>query len=163
VKITDLKTLCVEQLQDLHNAENQLIKALPKMRDAATDPDLKQAFDDHLQETKEHARRIEEVMEGTEFKARGEHCPAMEGLIKEGSEMLKIKDEQARDAALICAAQKVEHYEIASYGSVLAYARMLGWDETVTVLEETLDQEKSANDKLTMLAEKSINAMAMPE
>ncbi len=161
MKLDSLEKLYIEQLKDLHSAERQLLKALPKMRDAATAEPLREAFAEHLKETEEHVKRIERILEGTDFSPNGEHCKAMEGLIKEGSGLLDIEDARVRDAALVCGAQKVEHYEIATYGCVRAYAKILGRTEDVKILEETRAEERAADEKLSELAEQWINAFAM--
>ncbi|GJM19437.1 MAG: hypothetical protein DHS20C14_16500 [Phycisphaeraceae bacterium] len=161
MKLDSLEKLYIEQLKDLYSAENQLLKALPKMRDAATAEPLREAFAGHLEETKEHVARIEKIMADTEYGPNGAHCNAMEGLIKEGSDMLDIEDTRVRDAALVCAAQKVEHYEIATYGCVRAYAKMLGYDDAVKILEQTRAEERAADETLNELAEQWINAFAV--
>lgn len=161
MKLDSLKKLFVEQLKDMYSAENQLIKALPKMREAAGSPDLQSALEHHLDETKEHARRLEEVCEEVGYRPAGSRCEAMAGLIEEGEEILKSDaDEAVRDAAIICAAQKVEHYEIGSYGCLKTYARILGYNKSAQILEKTLSEEKAADSKLTQIAESSVNVIA---
>lgn len=163
-KLDHLEKLYVHQLKDAYSAEKQLLEALPKMRDAAADPKLSEAFADHLQETEGHINRLEQIFEKLEASPNGQKCKAMEGLIKEGGEVLKEDGEPATlDAALICAAQKVEHYEIALYGCLREYARLLGRDDAVALLEETLTEEKEADGRLTELAEQWVNAAAMDE
>jgi ferritin-like metal-binding protein YciE len=153
-KITNLHDVYVEQLKDLYSAETQLIKALPKMAKAATAPDLKQGFTDHLEQTKGHAQRLEEIFQGLDEKPTGKKCKAMEGLIKEGAEAIEEDaTPSAKDALLIAAAQRVEHYEIAGYGSVKTYANLLGEDDAAKLLAETLQEEKDTDVKLTEAAE----------
>ena len=156
------RDLFIEELQDLYSAETQLIKALPKMAKAATNADLKKGFEQHLEQTKGHAQRLENIFAKLNEKSKGQKCKAMEGLIAEGKEL--IDDHEAGellDAGLICAAQKVEHYEIASYGTAKAWATQLSLDDVATILEETLDEEKETNEKLTELATSTVNAEAM--
>jgi ferritin-like metal-binding protein YciE len=159
-KINNLRDVYVEQLRDLYSAEQQLIKALPKMAKAATSPELAQGFEEHLEQTKGHAHRLEDIFKKLDEKPTGKKCKAMEGLVKEGSETIsEDASDAAKDAALIAAAQRVEHYEIAGYGSVKTYANLLGEDEAAKLLEETLQEEKETDEKLTEAAE-SINAEA---
>lgn len=160
MKLDSLQKLYLDQLKDMHNAESQLIATLPKMRDAATSPELRRAFADHLEQTKGHKRRLEQIFDQYDNSPRSQKCPAMEGLVKEGDELAGA-DEPVRDAALICAAQKVEHYEIGTYGTLREYARILGDDTGVELLSRTLEEEKDADKLLTRLAEESINALAM--
>jgi ferritin-like metal-binding protein YciE len=149
-----LSDLLIEQLQDLYDAENRLTEALPKMRDAASSSELKNAFDMHLEETRGHVRRLENVFAQMGIAAERQTCPAMKGLIKEGQEMIDAEgDPMVRDAALIAAAQRVEHYEMAGYGSVRAFARRLGLPEIADVLTMTLNEEGAADKKLTEIAE----------
>jgi ferritin-like metal-binding protein YciE len=162
-KITNLHDVYVEQLKDLHSAETQLIKALPKMAKAATSPELASGFEEHLEQTKEHAHRLEQILRKLEEKPTGKKCKAMEGLIEEGSETIhENASPAAKDALLIAAAQRVEHYEIAGYGSVKTYAHLLGQDEAANLLEQTLQEEVETDEKLTEAAE-SINADAEKE
>lgn len=162
-KITNLRDVYIEQLKDLYNAEQQLIKALPKMAKAATSPDLAQGFTAHLEQTKGHAERLEEILGELEEKPTGKKCKAMEGLLKEGDEAIEEDaSDSARDAMLIAAAQRVEHYEIAGYGSVKTYANLLGEEDAAKLLEETLEEEKETDAKLTEAAE-SINVEADEE
>jgi ferritin-like metal-binding protein YciE len=162
-KITNLRDVFVEQLKDLYNAEHQLLKALPKMAKAATSPDLAQGFEEHLEQTKGHVNRLEEIFKKLEEKPTGKKCKAMEGLIKEGAETIaEDASDAAKDAMLIAAAQRVEHYEIAGYGSVKTYADLLGEDEAAELLAETLQEEKDTDEKLTEAAE-TINAEAEDE
>ena len=162
-KITNLRDVFVEQLKDLYNAEQQLVKALPKMAKAATSPDLAQGFEEHLEQTKGHVNRLEEIFKKLEEKPTGKKCKAMEGLIKEGAETIgEDASDAAKDAMLIAAAQRVEHYEIAGYGSVKTYADLLGENEAAELLAETLQEEKDTDEKLTEAAE-TINAEADEE
>jgi ferritin-like metal-binding protein YciE len=148
----DLMELFVDELKDLYSAESQLIKALPKMAKAATSENLRAGFEHHLEQTKEHARRIEEICTELDEKPTGKKCGGMEGLIGEGKEMMDEFEGDVLDAALISAAQRVEHYEIAGYGTVRTYAELLGKDRAVELLEETLEEEKETDQKLTELA-----------
>ena len=149
-----LRETFLEELSDLYDAEKQLLKALPKMHKAAENEELKEAFESHLEETERHVERLEQVFALFNEPAKAKKCKAMQGLIAEGQELI---DEDEGDAALICAAQKVEHYEIASYGSLLAWARLLGEDPAAGLLEETLDEEKAADEKLSGIAETAVN------
>jgi ferritin-like metal-binding protein YciE len=158
--VESLNELLVEQLRDLYDAENQLIKALPKMAEGANSEELREAIEEHLEQTKGHARRIETVFENLGEKAKAKKCKGMEGLIKEGSETLEEDmDPDVKDAAIIAAAQRVEHYEIAGYGTARTMANLLGEREAASLLEETLNEEKQADSKLTELAE-DINVAA---
>ena len=159
-KIINLRDVYIEQLRDLYSAETQLIKALPKMAKAATSPELTQGFEEHLEQTKGHANRLEEIFKALDEKPTGHKCKAMEGLVKEGAETIEEDaSPEAKDALLIAAAQRVEHYEIAGYGSVKSYAKLLGEDEAVTLLEQTLEEEVETDEKLTEAAE-TVNAAA---
>jgi len=155
VKAHSLKELFIEELRDLYDAENQLTKALPKMAEGSSSPELREAFEEHLEQTRNHVSRLEKVFAGLGEKPKAEKCKGMEGLIKEGSELLKEDDfdSEVKDAAIIGAAQKVEHYEIAGYGTVRTFAELLGEDEAVSLLEETLEEEKETDQKLTELAD----------
>lgn len=156
-----LQDLLAEELKDLYNAEKQLLKALPKMARAASNEELKQGFLDHLEETKGHVERLEQIFEALKMPARGKTCHAMEGLIEEGSEAIEAKAPDAiRDAQLIGSAQRIEHYEIAAYGTACAWAEELGLADVATQLRETLEEESAADKKLTSLAEGRINAAA---
>jgi len=162
MKLESLKDLYLEQLKDLYSAETQLVDALPKMAEAATSPDLKKGFKDHLKQTQDHVTRLEKIFKDLGEAGKGETCEGMKGLIKEGGEMARMKGEDAaRDAGLIAAAQRVEHYEIAAYGTVRTYAELLGYDQHVTLLEKTLNEEQETDEKLTDLAETHINQEAM--
>jgi ferritin-like metal-binding protein YciE len=155
-----LKELYVEELKDLYNAENQLVKALPKMARTASSEELRQGFEEHLEQTRGHVERLEKIFESLEENPKGKKCMGMEGLVKEGSEVMSEDfDGALMDAALIGAAQRVEHYEIAAYGTVSEFAKLLGENEHVTLLEETLREEKETDEKLTSLA-KEINSQA---
>ena len=155
-----LKELYVEELKDLFSAENQLTKALPKMAKAASSDELRQGFEEHLEQTQGHVQRLQKIFEQLGEKATGKKCLGMEGLVKEGAEVMGEDFEDAMmDAALISAAQRVEHYEIAGYGSVIAYAELLGESDQASLLKETLEEEKETDEKLTELA-KDINAQA---
>ncbi len=147
-----LKELFIDELKDIYSAENQLIKALPKMAKVASSDDLRAGFEEHLEQTKEHARRIEEICTELGEKPTGKKCGGMEGLIGEGKEMMDEFEDDVLDAALISAAQRVEHYEIAAYGTVRTYAELLGHDRAVELLEQTLEEEKETDQKLTELA-----------
>jgi ferritin-like metal-binding protein YciE len=161
MKENQLRELYVEELRDLYSAEKQLVKALPKMAKAATSSDLRSGFEEHLEQTKGHVSRLEQIFDSLDAKPNGKTCKGMEGLIKEGSEMIEEDPEQEQlDAGLISAAQRVEHYEIAGYGGVRTYAQLLGDDEAVSLLEETLKEEKETDAKLTELAE-NINVEAL--
>jgi ferritin-like metal-binding protein YciE len=161
MKILTLEDLYVDQLRDVHSAERQLIKSLPKMVKAASHPQLKDAFKSHLEETKEHVARLDGIFEELGKAPGRKVCQAMVGLVKEGGEMIDADaDEQARDAGLICAAQKIEHYEIATYGCLRTFATVLGRTADVKVLEKTLQEEKDADVALTEIAMDAVNAKA---
>src|SRR5205807_6322183 len=148
-----LKELYVDELKDLYNAENQLVKALPKMAKAASSDELRQGFEEHLEQTRGHVQRLDKIFEMLDESPKGKKCKGMEGLVEEGSELMEEDLEDALlDAALIGAAQRVEHYEIAAYGTVRAFAEELGESEHVSLLEETLEEEKETDEKLTELA-----------
>lgn len=159
-----LKTLedaLLEELSDLLSAETQLTKALPKMAEAATDPNLKAGFEEHLQQTETHVERIKQAFELLGEKAEEHTCQAMKGLIKEGDELIKEDaDDEVKDALLIAAAQKVEHYEIASYGTVCAWAELLGKTDVKELLGQTLDEEEKTDKKLSKLASSKVNTAA---
>ncbi len=153
-KLKSLEELFIEQIRDLYHAEHQLIKALPKMARAASTPELKQGFEEHLEQTRGHAERLEQIFSQLGIKARGKRCEAMEGLVAEGQELIAEEaDPAVKDAGLIAAAQKVEHYEIAGYGCVRTWARQLGHEEAADLLQQTLDEEEETDQKLTELAE----------
>jgi ferritin-like metal-binding protein YciE len=156
-----LHELLVHEVKDLYSAENQLVKALPRMAKNAHNAELRQAFEQHLRQTEEHARRLERVAERLEAKPRGKKCVGMEGLIEEGKELLSEDAEaEVLDAGLIGAAQKVEHYEIAAYGTARAHAEQLGYQDVASTLQKTLDEESEANELLTAIAERMVNARA---
>ncbi len=150
-----------EQIEDLYDAENRLTEALPKMADAAHSPELAQAFRDHLVETRGHVSRLDQVFRQINTEPKRTTCAAMKGLITEGEEMIKAKgDPDIKDAALIAAAQRVEHYEMSGYGSARAFARRLGLTQAVSLLQQTLNEEKAADEKLNTIAESSVNVQA---
>jgi len=157
--VTTMQELFVEELRDIYHAEKQLVKALPKMAKAANDDELKNAIQLHLEETRGQVERLEQVFESIDVAKRGKTCEAMEGLLEEAQEMMKdVLDPEVRDAAMITAAQKVEHYEIASYGSLAALARQLGHGDAADLLAQTLGEEKAADEKLSKIALGRINA-----
>ncbi len=154
MKINSLRDLYVEQLRDLYDGENQIIKALPKMIESTDSDDLRSALEEHLEITRQQAQRLETIFQGLGQSAKAQKCKGMEGIIKEGSEVLKEDmAESVKDAAIIASAQRVEHYEIAGYGTVRTYAELLGEDKAVELLEQTLEEEKEADEKLSQLAE----------
>lgn len=161
--LKSLRDLLVDELRDLHNAENQLIKALPKMAKAASHEELREGFETHLEETREHVDRLDRCFKILGEKARGKKCHAMEGLVEEGKEAIEEDAPDAiRDAKLIGAAQRVEHYEIAAYGTARSFAQTLGETQVADLLQETLDEEGETDKKLTALAE-TINEEAHSE
>jgi len=160
VKANSLHELYLEELKDLYDAENQIIKALPKMVDAASSEELQGALTEHLEVTRGQAKRLEQIFQNMGEKLKAEKCKGMEGLIKEGSDILsEDMDEDVKDAAIISAAQRIEHYEMAGYGTVRTWANLLGETEAESLLQETLDEEKEADEKLNELAEE-INVQA---
>jgi ferritin-like metal-binding protein YciE len=162
MSLRTMEDLLVHELKDLYNAENQIVKALPKMVKAANSPELQKAFEDHLEETKNQVKRLEEIFQQLELPLRGKKCKAMEGLIEEGKEVVDEEAEpHVKDAALIAAAQRVEHYEIAGYGTAQAFAKLLGHETIAELLHQTLEEEKGADVKLTQLAETAINMEAV--
>jgi ferritin-like metal-binding protein YciE len=164
MKLDNLKTLYINELRDLYNAENQLVKALPKMAKAASSQQLKDAFEKHLEQTKTHVERLEEVFEEINEKPKGRTCKAMKGLIEERSELLhEDGEESVIDAGIIVAAQKVEHYEIAGYGSVRTFAELLGKNKSAELLQTTLNEESETNETLNQLAEGIVNPEAVME
>jgi len=155
-----LRQLYVNELKDLYNAETQLVKALPKMAKASSNAELRQGFEEHLRQTSEHVSRLEQIFDVLGEKATGKKCLGMDGLVKEGAEVMSEDYEGAvMDAAIIGAAQRVEHYEIAAYGTVRTFAEILGENEHASLLEQTLEEEKQTDEKLTQLGEK-INSQA---
>jgi ferritin-like metal-binding protein YciE len=164
MSLDTLEKLYISELRDLYSAENQLLKALPKMAKGASSPELKDAFEKHLEQTKGHVERLEELFEQRDESPKGKPCKAMKGLIEEGSEILKEEGEDSvLDAGMIVAAQKVEHYEIASYGSVRTFANLLGKDDEAELLQATLDEERETNEILNQLAETVVNPEAVTE
>ena len=162
MKMISLQDLFVSELKDLYSAENRLVKALPKMAKAASSEDLKQAFEDHLEETKGHVERLEQIFDELDVNPKGKKGKAMEGLIEEGKEMIDENAEaDVKDAGLIAAAQKVEHYEMSGYGSARTFARMLGHEKAANLLQQTLNEEGEADKKLTAIAESHVNQAAM--
>jgi ferritin-like metal-binding protein YciE len=159
----DLRGLYIDELKDLYSAENQLVKALPKLAKASSSEELRNGFEEHLEQTKGHVQRLEQIFEMLGESPKGKKCKGMEGLIEEGSEMIDEDFEgSVKDAGLIGAAQRVEHYEIAGYGTVKAFAEALGENEHASLIEQTLQEEKETDEKLTELAEQ-INSEATAE
>ena len=157
-----LEELFVDELKDIYSAENQIVRALPKMARAASSPELKRAFERHLEETRRHVERLEQIAGELDIKLTGKKCHGMEGLIEEGKEIMEEDlEENAIDAGLIGAAQKVEHYEIAAYGTARAHAAMLGYNKIARVLQQTLNEEGATDKKLTQIAENVINVEAV--
>jgi ferritin-like metal-binding protein YciE len=162
--VDSLEELLHDVLKDIYDAEKQVTKALPKMVKNATADELKQAFQDHLRQTEQHVKRLEKVFEQLGMPARGKKCVGMQNLLKEGQEMIdEAKEDATRDAVMIASAQKVEHYEIASYGTVRTWANVLGKTSIAELLEDTLREEKDADQKLTGIAESSVNVAAVGE
>jgi ferritin-like metal-binding protein YciE len=161
MEMNSIETLLNEQLRDLYSAEGQLLKALPKMARKASNESLREAFEDHLEETKVHITRLQEIGETLGIKLGGHKCKAMEGLIEEGSEMLEADGEDAViDAGLVAAAQRVEHYEISAYGTARALANRVGEEQVAELLGQTLDEESAADEKLTQICEGELLANA---
>ncbi|HSY71643.1 MAG TPA: ferritin-like domain-containing protein [Alloacidobacterium sp.] len=155
MKLETMKELLLDELQDLYSAETQITKALPKMAKASTSPELTQAFESHLQETEGHVKRLESIFKHLKENPKGKTCEGMKGLLKEGDERIKESGESdVLDAGLISAAQRVEHYEIAAYGSARTYAELVGESEIARLLEKTLEEEKAADQKLSKVAKK---------
>jgi len=162
MKIKTMDDLFLVQVKDLYDAEKQLVKALPKMAKAASSQELRQGFQEHLDQTKGHVSRLEQIFDQLGQKASGTKCEGMAGLIAEGEEIVdEVEQSPLRDAGLIGAAQKVEHYEIAGYGTLKTFAQMLGHRQAVTLLEQTLNEEKQTDQRLTQLAESMINEEAI--
>lgn len=160
-KMATLEDLYTDLLKDLYSAEKQLVKALPKMAKNAQSPDLQKAFQEHLRQTEGQVERIERIFSDMDGSPRGKKCVGMEGLIEEGNELLQEDvDPNVLDAGLIAAAQKVEHYEIAGYGTARAWAQRLGYDNAARLLQQTLEEESTANEKLTKIAESHVNIEA---
>jgi ferritin-like metal-binding protein YciE len=159
--VNTIQKLMTDELKDLYSAESQITKALPKLAKASSSQDLKTAFESHLEETRTQIERLEKIFKILEMSPKGKTCEGMKGVLKEGSEVLEETEAGAvRDAAMISAAQRVEHYEMAGYGAVRTYAQLLGQDKIVSLLQETLEEEKSADSKLTKIA-KSVNSEAL--
>ncbi len=162
MKLHTLKDLFVDELRDLYHAENQIIKALPKMIKAASSSELKNAFQEHLEQTKTHAERLEQIFDRFNLGHKGKKCKGIEGIIEEGNEMIgEADDPSVGDAALIGAAQRVEHYEMAGYGCARTYADTLGDREAANLLQQTLAEEKETDEKLTRIAENVVNVQAV--
>ena len=158
MKVDSLEKLMVEELKDLYDAEKQITEALPKMAEEAKTSDLRQAFEDHLKQTKGNVRRLEKVFEELDVSDREKKCKGMQALIQEGEEMMKqVSDPMTRDAALIAAAQRVEHYEMAGYGTVVSYAQQLDHNEVAKQLQQTLNEEKQTDLMLSQIAELKVN------
>ena len=161
MSMDSLQTLFENELKDIYNAEKQLVTALPRIAKAATSPQLRDAITSHLRETEGHVARLERIFESFDLPARGKKCRGMQGLIEEGKEILEEDGEgKVIDAALISAAQRVEHYEIAAYGCLVTYAETLGHDDAAGLLKQTLSEEEAADEKLTQLAQGGINQAA---
>lgn len=160
-EFNSFQDLFVNQIEDLYDAENRLTNALPKMAEAAHSPELRRAFEEHLQETRGHVSRLEQIFSQLSIEPKRETCEAMKGLVAEGDEAIKAKgDPEIKDAALIAAAQRVEHYEMAGYGTARAFAQRLGLTQAATLLQQTLQEEKAADEKLNDIAESSVNVKA---
>ena len=161
-RMDTLEDLYTDLLKDLYSAEKQLVKALPKLAKAAQAEDLRRAFNEHLAQTEEHVERIERVFSNLNSSPRGKKCVGMEGIIEEGNELTKEKVKpDVLDAGLIAAAQKAEHYEIACYGTARTWAQRLGYNDAAQLLQQTLEEESMANEKLTQIAESHVNVEAM--
>lgn len=161
MELDTLHELYVDELKDLYSAENQILKALPRMIKAATHTKLRQGFTKHERQTRQHVKRLERIFRSLDERPTGKKCVGMEGVLKEGSELIKERpDKEVLDAGLISAAQHVEHYEIAGYGTVRTWAKLLGYEDHEELLQQTLDEEKATDETLTALAESSINLEA---
>lgn len=159
--LATMHDLMIAELKDIYSAETQLVKALPKMATGATSPSLRKAFEDHLEQTQEQVSRLEQIFELLGQSPRGKKCKGMEGLLEEAGEMLEEEgDDMVRDAGIIAAAQRVEHYEIAAYGSTLAFATLMGHTEIAELLETTLNEEKATDELLSTIAEEEVNVSA---
>ena|SRR3984957_2523994 len=159
--IKNMEDLFLHTLQDIYYAEKQIVKALPDMVKKATDPQLKQGFQTHLRETENHVKRLEQVFQLAGKKAQGVDCPAIDGILNEANEVAgEVEKKTVLDAALIAAAQAVEHYEITRYGTLITWAKQLGYNDVVTLLQQTLDEEKSTDKKLSSMAEGQVNRKA---
>jgi ferritin-like metal-binding protein YciE len=162
MKLDTLEKLYVDELRDIYNAENQLLKALPKMAKGSSSPDLKSGFEKHLRQTESHVERLKQIFAELDESPKGKTCHGMKGLIEEGSEILKEDGEESvLDAGIIVAAQKVEHYEMAAYGSARTFARLLGQEKAAELLQTTLDEESETNESLNQLAENMVNPEAL--
>ena len=158
---TTLHDAFIDELRDTYDAEKQLIKALPKLAKASSSPELREAFESHLEETKGQVERLEQVFASLDEKVRGKHCDGIAGIIEEGKSIMEEEfDESTMDACLIAAGQRAEHYEMAAYGTLIAWARAMGHEDAAELLQETLDEEKAADEKLSALAEGGINQEA---
>jgi ferritin-like metal-binding protein YciE len=161
MSLDSLQSLFLEELKDIYHAEKQLVQALPRLAKSVSSPELKEAITSHLEETKGHVERIEQIFQDLGHAARGKRCKGMEGLLEEGKEIMEEEGEDAViDAALIAGAQRVEHYEIAAYGCLRTYAQLLGYDNAARLLSETLSEEEAADEKLNAIAESKVNAQA---
>jgi ferritin-like metal-binding protein YciE len=158
--ISTLEELFVQELRDMYDGEKQITKALPKMAKAAENEELSSAFEEHLEQTRGQIERLEQIFEQLDMKARGKHCAGIAGIIEEGTEVMSEAEDPALGAALVAAAQRVEHYEIAAYGTLVTYARQLGHEDAAELLEQTLNEEKETDRKLTELAESYLNEQA---
>ncbi len=162
MEIDSLRKLYVEELKDLYSAEKQILQALPKMMKKATNPKLKQGFEEHLRVTEKQVERLDQIFEEIGKSPRGKKCKAMEGLVEEGKEVMQEDMEaEVMDAALIASAQRIEHYEMAGYGTCRTWAQTLGEKNQAKLLQQTLDEERLTDEKLTQLAESTINVEAM--
>lgn len=161
MKVNSLKELFVEELKDVYDAENQIVKALPKMAKATSTPELRKAFEEHLEQTKGHVRRLEQIFEGLGEQAKAKKCDGVRGIIEEGEDVVSDGQEgPVRDAGLIAGAQRVEHYEMAAYGSLKTWAGQLGDERAASLLEQTLSEEKEADQILTRIATGGVNTQA---
>jgi len=159
--LDSLEKLFVEELKDTYNAEKQLVRALKKLADAASDEELKSAFTDHRAETEEHVTRLEKVFESLDMKPKGKTCKGVQGIVEEGKEMMEEDGEpEVIDAALIAGAQRAEHYEISAYGTLAHYAERLGYSDAAKLLKQTLEEEKAADEKLNRIAKRVVNPKA---
>jgi ferritin-like metal-binding protein YciE len=162
IEFNSFQDLFLNQIEDLYDAENRLTEALPKMAEASSSPQLRKAFEHHLTETQGHVSRLEQIFRAMNIEPKRETCQAMKGLIAEGEEMIKAKgDPEIKDAALIAAAQRVEHYEMAGYGTARTFANRLNLTQATGLLQQTLQEEKAADEKLSSIAESSVNAQAV--
>ena len=159
--IKSMEDLFIHTLRDMYYAENQIVKSLPEMIEKATNSELKQGFQTHLQETRGHVQRLEQLFKMTGHQAKAVDCPAIDGILEEAEDVVgEVEDKDVLDAAMIAAAQAVEHYEISRYGALIAWAKQLGRNDCVSILEQTLQEEKATDKKLTTMAESKVNALA---